>query len=112
MTDTTEFVVPRSIPMILLIIVDFLSVESPRLLLALSHYAILVRYCQVLRPSTLGKSPSIPDSRDAASPLRLLSWNWRFRDEFEFLQRPTRRCGPRISHSSGGDRPFGGARRQ
>src|SRR5579864_5127762 len=47
MTATTELVVPRSIPMILLIMWHFLPKENVGFNLAWNHYAILVHDCQV-----------------------------------------------------------------
>src|ERR1700722_3924626 len=46
MTDTTELVVPKSIPMILLILPSIFRLRI-RLVLACDHYQTLVCYCQV-----------------------------------------------------------------
>src|ERR1700722_14196374 len=45
MTDTTELVVPKSIPMILLILPSISRLRI-RLVLACNHYQTLVCYCQ------------------------------------------------------------------
>src|SRR4029077_6909110 len=47
MTETTELVVPKSIPMILLIFPQSSGCDSRRHILACFHYQILVRCCQV-----------------------------------------------------------------
>src|ERR1700733_2465244 len=66
MTDTTELVVPKSIPMILLILPSISRLRI-RLVLACNHYQTLVCYCQadmsrspVMCPTATSERPDLP----------------------------------------------------